>query len=135
MVSGGMTLDTLAGIAGIALGTLALLGYRPLMLLNIAAIVLGCGMLIESGALPRLNNLITSCSRLEDPARRSKHGVVNATAGFDALAGIAAIALGVLGLLGYSPLTMALIAMLTLGSITLLSGAALSSRAMTAFSH
>ncbi len=47
---GGMSLELLCGGAGVALGILALLKIAPMVLLPIAAIVFGIGLIFGSGA-------------------------------------------------------------------------------------
>jgi hypothetical protein len=128
MVGGGMALESLAGIAGIVLGILALLGYQPLMLLAIAAIVYGVGMLTESGALARLSTLFRGISSSPARVEQSADPALSTTVGLDVICGLAGIALGVLALLGYWPQTLVQIAMLAFGGVVLLSGAVLASR-------
>lgn len=131
----GMAMESLAGIAGIVLGILALIGINPMTLLAVSAIVYGCGVLMESGAMARLNILILSGSHLENQSQSLAYETLNATAGLDTICGFAGIVLGILALAGISPLGLILVSMLAFGCVQLLSGTALTSKVLTVFSH
>jgi hypothetical protein len=112
-IGGGMSAEFIAGIAGIALGILALVGVVPMVLVPIAAIVFGGALLIGGGATASLNNLLAT--RYEDRAQPAVRGAIGISSGVKTLVGLASIALGVLALIGIAPLTLSLIAMLIVG--------------------
>jgi hypothetical protein len=127
-LGGGMGVEVLGGIAGIALGILALLGLVPLTLTAVAAIVFGGTLLLSSGTATRLNCLVIDGHGLPDTARRVAREAVFAAASVRVLVGLAGGILGLLALLGIYPMVLALVAMLCLGASVLLSGAAISSK-------
>ena len=134
-LGGGLSAQSLAGIAAIVLGILGLLGIAEPALMAIGAIVLGVGILLGSSAMSRLNALRIEAGTQHETARQVAHEAMSGAIGTDALVGVAAIVLGILALIGIASQTLNLVAMLTLGSALLLSGSALAARVMTAFWH
>jgi hypothetical protein len=128
-MSGGSSAEFLAGLGGIALGILSLLGVMPAVLIPSAAILFGAALLIGSTSAARLNNLGIISSEQEGSAM---HDVAleaaSAGAGAQMLAGLSAITLGILALVGYPWVALSLVAMLTLGATNLLGGFGMSSR-------
>ncbi|MFT3764815.1 MAG: hypothetical protein QM820_04760 [Minicystis sp.] len=108
------------------LGILGLIGLATAVLIPIAVIVFGAVLLLGSGTTANLGTLGAPVryQRLADAARQASV----ATAGVQALAGAGAVVLGILALVGYSPMTLALVGLLVLGSAVLLSGAAVTGR-------
>jgi hypothetical protein len=90
-----MAAESIAGWGGIVLGILALLNLAPSVLLPVAVIVLGGGLLLGMGLASR-------------PAR--------------AILGLAAIALGILALLRIDARTLTLVGLIATGSALLLTG-------------
>jgi hypothetical protein len=114
-----------AGIVGIALGVLALIGIHPAGLTAISAIVFGCALLFSGNAVWRLHNMRRSAvprTRSEFLAGEMAHGSM----GTQALTGIAAIVLGVLALVLSASGILTLVALLVVGAALLLSGSAAS---------
>jgi hypothetical protein len=124
-VGGGMTAETLGGVAGIVLGILSLVGVAWSVLLPVALIAFGGALMLGTGATARLDSM-HEC--LADRTRRLLRETVNAAAGIQALAGIAAIVLGILGLVFADPIMFTLIGLLCTGAAGLLSGAAVGGR-------
>lgn len=112
-VGGGLGLAAMAGLAGIVLGVLALLGISRLELLSIAPVVFGAGLLIASAAMTRFEHSL----HIE---RGSE--AVYVSSGADVLVGAGAIVLGILALIGISPMTLSLIGILGVGAAALMSG-------------
>lgn len=133
-LSGGLSAELLAGIAGLALGVLALLGVSPYTILPVAAIVLGVGILLGSAATSRVNSLVVVGPDDQGSSRVLRESV-SAASGAQVLAGIAAVVLGILAILGTSPLDLSLVAILALGATILLSGAAVGGRLMSTLRH
>ena len=133
-VGSGIAAEAVAGVAGIALGILALLGISPLTLAAIAVIVFGGAMLLGGGAHARLNALRPAYAA-GDVTQRVAQEAVFVTSGGQILIGIGAIVLGILALLGMSPLMLALIATLGIGGSMLLSGTAIGTRMLSVLHH
>jgi hypothetical protein len=135
-LSGGLSAEILAGIAGITLGVLALLGVSILVLLPVAAIVVGTGVLFGSAATARASSIA-----ITGPVIDAKSGTklardsIATASGAQVLVGIASIVLGILALLDFSPLTLSLVAVLALGATNLLAGAVVGGRLMSTLRH
>ncbi len=128
----GMTAEFLAGIAGVALGILALVGVAPITLTSIAMITFGAALVFGSGSTARINSF--SFEHYEnDTARQVARESVTAAAGVQMLVGIGAVVLGILALLGIFPLILNLVAVLAIGGSDLISGGAIGSRMMSMF--
>lgn len=131
----GMTGETLAGLAGVALGVLSLFGIFPAILVPAAAIAFGAALVFGAGSNIRINHL-TMLYRNEHPiAQRIAREAVYATTGLQVLAGLGAIALGVIALAGISPMILELVAMLVVSGAFLLSDTAVAGRMATIFNR
>src|SRR5215468_3001821 len=74
IIGGGMAMESLAGFTGIVLGILSLLGIHSGVLLAAAVIVLGCALLLASGAISRLTMLpIREPFGTHEHAREAEH--------------------------------------------------------------
>jgi len=132
-MGGGMTAEMVAGIAGIVLGILALLGLNSLTLSASAVIVYGAALTLSSGMTSRLNDLKIEVSGVQHSARRVAHEAVTAAAGTQVLVGLASGVLGILALVGIAPTVMVLVGLLTVGTSLLLSGGAVGGRLISLF--
>ena len=117
-VAGGMSAESLAGLAGVTLGILSLLNIYPGILEPVAVIVLGAGLLFASSAVSRV---------MRDNAPASIGGEV--------LFGIGAVVLGILALLGFDPLLLVLVGLLAVGFAAMLSGSAIGARMFGLLRH
>ncbi len=124
-LGGGVTAETLGGIAGIVLGVLAVLHVAPLTLMAVAVIVFGGTLMVATAANLRLKDLRLDGRNLEPRAHRAVRAFVAASSGAQVLVGIGAVVLGIIALEGIAPLTLAGVALLGLGAAVLLSGSAL----------
>jgi hypothetical protein len=122
VVSGGTSLEAIAGVGTVVLAVLGLAGVLPVYLTAIAAIVAAAGLLLGGGA---------GASRLH---YLRAHAASNATfaelsSGISAefVGGFAGIVLGILALIGILPAVLLPVAVLTLGG-SLLIGAGATSR-------
>lgn len=113
----GLSAEALAGVAGIVLGILALLGDIPVTLGAIAVIVFGGGMMLGT------------------VARRRHDDATNVATGGDVLIGIGAVVLGILALLGLYPLTLVLVALLGVGGAVMFGGSVLGTKALHITHH
>ncbi|QGM94933.1 hypothetical protein [Methylocystis rosea] len=135
-----LALVFLVGAAGIVLGVLSLLGISAAILTPVAAIGYGTALLLSSNAVWRLYVLRRASAQMETAIGQSQHvgaemlasEMASGSAGIQALAGLAAIVLGILALAG-SPndLTLNLVALLALGSTIVLTGSTLSATVLS----
>ncbi len=115
MISEGMVTEWLCGATGVVLGVLALVGTHAAVLVPVAAIVFGAGLLVATGTVSRLGPLTT---------RHEAHApeAIYVTPAPSMLAAFAGIILGILALSGFNPVTLSLVAMLTFGVAVILTG-------------
>jgi hypothetical protein len=127
---GGMTTEILAGIAGIALGILALLGLFPTTLVPAAIIVFGAAMIFNTSAISELNELKAEVETAGEGevSRRAARGPISAAISSDTMIGVAAVVLGILAVVNVAPVTLSLVALLSLGAAELLIGTAVGGR-------
>ncbi len=104
----GVTGETLAGIAGIVLGVLGALNVYPAILLPVAAIVYGAGLILGAGANVRINELIVVHREDEARARYAIRQAVLAMTGLQVFIGLAAATLGIIALASSYPITLSL---------------------------
>jgi hypothetical protein len=146
LIGGGMAMESLAGFAGIVLGILSLLGIHSLVLLAAAVIVLGCALLLASGAISRLTMLpMREPFGTVEHAREAEHeryherymarDALYAASGSEALIGAGAIVLGILSLSGIAPLALILVALLAIGASILLAGSSVAGRMFESVAH
>ncbi len=117
------------GIAGIVLGILSLLAVVPRILFPIAAILVGLTVTLGTWAIVHLNDLYTAKACEKEMTGAVARAGVRMIETLEASIGCGSIALGVLAfnMLGVSPVTLTLVAVLALGWCSLLNG--------TIFSH
>jgi hypothetical protein len=122
-VASGWSIILLAGVAGIVLGILALLGVSSIQLVAIAVIAFGAALLISSNANMRLRILAGASSNADSPIEKLVRDTAADTAGLQTMTGLSAIVLGILALSGFAPITLVLIALLGLGCFATMSSA------------
>lgn len=135
-----LALVFLVGAGGIVLGVLSLLGINAAILSPIAVIGFGTALLLSSNAVWRLYVLRRNSAMMDTSVAQSQHvgaemlasEMASGSAGIQALAGLAAIVLGILALAG-SPadLTLNLVALLALGATLVLTGSTLSATVLS----
>ncbi|HEY7664899.1 MAG TPA: hypothetical protein VH934_17415 [Xanthobacteraceae bacterium] len=124
---GGISALFLIGAAGIVLGVLALLGIYPVELTAIAAIAFGGALVVSSNSVWNLYMLKQASMRdARFPSQMLAGQMASGSAGIQALAGLAAIVLGILAVVGIKPVVLTLVALLVLGATIVLTGSALS---------
>lgn len=133
-LGGGMTAETLAGLAGVALGILSLLGIAPTTLMAVALIVSGGGLLLGSAATNRLNGLRIR-GAVSDTARTVAQASVETASGAQVLVGAGGVVLGILALVGLAPATLIAVGMLSLGASVLFSGSAVGGKMLAILQH
>lgn len=133
-----LALVFLVGAGGIVLGVLALLGISPAILNPVAVIGYGTALLLSSNAVWRLYVLRRASAQMETVAGQHVGAemlaseMASGSAGIQALAGLAAIVLGILALAGNTAdLTLNLVALLALGATLVLTGSTLSATVLS----
>lgn len=112
---GGMSIEVLAGIAGVTLGMLSLMGVNPTMLCSSAVIVSGAAVLFSASTIAMINSIIASGGS-KNPILQSVAASMSATSSdVRVLVGIGALTLGILAVLKINPQTLALTGVLSLG--------------------
>jgi hypothetical protein len=127
----GVTGETLAGFAGVALGILGTLGMIPEILIAVAAIVFGAALIMGAGSNMRINEMSVVYRQEHPMAQRIAREAVRGTTGLQILAGLGAITLGILALVGIAPLVLGLVAMLSISGAFLLTDTAVAGRMWT----
>jgi hypothetical protein len=137
-VAGGMSAEMMAGLTGVVLGILALIGISPGILVPAALTTYGGGLLIGAGAnaraaVPSASTFAaqptydtttgTTTVRPEAYARELPQAF-GAAAGGQLMVGIGATVLGILALVGVAPTTLSLVGLLAIGASILLTGTA-----------
>jgi hypothetical protein len=121
-VSRAITAEFLAGVAGVVLGILALVGIVPLMLMAVAVITYGGMLIVTSGGSIGFDWPAIGDNEVVRRLVRSLRGVA---ADAQLLAGLAGVVLGILALVGIKPLTLVVVALLAIGASALLRSSAL----------
>lgn len=123
-VANGVTAGFFGGLAGIVLGILALFragpGTTTDMLIAVAVLVYGASLLVGGGALSRLTAFPSHDAGTASMAMGSG----------SLLVGLAAVVLGILAVIGLVPMTLVLVALLSLGGGALFSGSSIYSEAV-----
>lgn len=134
--SGEIGVEALAGLGGIVLGVLALARIDTFTLLPVAALVLGVGLLFAVHPLSEVTQASDVYYDRTDTKQEVIHGAATTASGAHALAGLAAIVLGIIALVtSISVVTYSLIAFLVLGATVLLGTAAIGGRLVGYFQH
>ena len=134
-VSGGIAAEAIAGICGIVLGILALLMPAQITLVSIAAIVFGAGMVFGAARPLQRMHYYQGSSVPQAMIESATRDLARVSSGGQLMVGVGAVVLGVLALLGMSPLTLNLVAMLGVGGALMMSGTSLGARMMSALRH
>jgi hypothetical protein len=132
-IASGMSAEFFAGIAGVILGILALLGVIPGILAGVAAIIFGGASILGMGTTARLNDLEIEKKWDKETSRHIARTAVKAAEGMQILIGLGIIVLGIIAVIGIFPEMIALVALLSAGFSNLLTGTALSGRVLSTF--
>lgn len=126
-IGGGMATEVLGGVAGITLGTIALVGVVPETLIACAAIVFGGTLLLGTAGTAQLTRMSGPRSTHPTAMEMTRQSIM-AASGAELLAGVAAITLGILAVVGIAVSTLNLVSMLIVGAVTMVAGIAISGR-------
>jgi hypothetical protein len=126
----GLSAHFLAGGAGIVLGLLALIGIQPVVLVSVAVIAFGAAIALSSSSVWRLHEMKRVALTGEAPPMSGTEILANEMAvessGALSLAGLAAIVLGILAVVGVNSAVLTLAALIALGATLVLTGSSLS---------
>lgn len=122
-ISAGWSTVLLAGVAGIVLGILALLGLSSTQLVAIAVIGFGASLLISCNSGMRMRILAATPTNADPTLARIVGDMATDTTGLQTMAGLAAIVLGILAWSSFAPTKLVLIALLELGCFSSLTSA------------
>lgn len=123
----GITAEFLAGVSGIVLGILSVLGLSPMLLLPVAVSVYG-GALMLSDLTMRLNNIEFKGISVTKRFKKIAHEIAMAVIGVEFLFGLGAIILGIMGFRGHDTVTLSLVATLLIGISGVVTGAAVTAK-------
>lgn len=130
-LGGAATVEFLAGMTGVVLGILALLGIGNLSyFISVSAIVFGASLLLSSSAVSRLNAFWHSSENLSEGSRSLTQSSSEAGTGGQMLIGLAAVVLGILALLSINTMVLNLVALLALGVSVWLTGTSFGAHTM-----
>ncbi len=130
-LGGGMTAEMLGGVAGLALGILSLVGLVPMVLMPVAAIVYGITLVLGLGATARLNHLHIESVCDSAESRYVARTLVRSAEGVQMLFGLGSVVLGILAVIGMTPLILSMVAILAVGFSSMLSGSAVGGRMLS----
>src|SRR5262249_17357599 len=116
-VSRGITTEFLAGMGGIVLGVLVLVGIVPTTLLSASVIIYGGTLLLTSGEPVWLTSLGTKDNGV---ALQLMHSLSLAAAGAQVLVAVARLGVGILGLVRIAAVMVVLVGLLCFDGSTLL---------------
>lgn len=113
--AGGMSIEALAGIAGVTMGLLALMGLNALTLCAVSVIVYGAAALFSVSTMSMINSIVASGASRNPLARGVAVSMYAASSDIRVLVGMGALTLGILAAIGIQPATLALSGVLALG--------------------
>jgi uncharacterized membrane protein HdeD (DUF308 family) len=134
-LSRGMSASLLAGLAGIVLGILAILGVAASALIGVALIVFGTAVMFDHGARAHIRALRMMSAETPSDASAIAISAATSTSTAAVLVAVGLIALGIMVLAKVAPATLSSAAFLGLGTYLLLEGTAASSWLMETFAE
>ncbi|MGH6875786.1 MAG: hypothetical protein ACREHV_00250 [Rhizomicrobium sp.] len=124
--SGGMTTEIVVGAVVLVLGVLGILGVSPATLLPSAVIVAGGLLLIAATNVQRMNALKAATLAANETGQALLQTAISGAAGFQVLAAIAAIVLGIIALSSAANVALfTVVGLLVLGAAVTMSGGTL----------
>ena len=129
-LGGGLTAEFAGGIAGVALGILALVGIAPAVLIPAAVIAMGGALLAGSYLTARINSAILESGGRGEPFSGIAGNIRLAASGVQGLCGAGAVALGILALCGIFPAVLSLVGLIAVGFAAAMNGSAISASIM-----
>ncbi|HEY3776739.1 MAG TPA: hypothetical protein VGL35_01635 [Rhizomicrobium sp.] len=129
--TGGMTTEIVVGAAVLVLGVLSVLGVNPATLVPCAIIVAGALLLIGAASVQRMNSVKVASLTAGEGTQALLQSAISTAAGFQVLAGIASIVLGILALSSTTHVAVfSIVGLLVLGAAVTMSGGTLTGSLM-----
>ncbi|MGH6887845.1 MAG: hypothetical protein ACREHF_01360 [Rhizomicrobium sp.] len=129
--AGGMTTEIIVGAAVLVLGVLSVLGVNPATLVPCAIIIAGALLLIGAANVQRMNSVKIAALPTGEGAQALLQSAISTAAGFQVLAGIASIVLGILALSSTAHVAVfTIVGLLVLGAAVTMSGGTLTGSLM-----
>lgn len=132
-LGGGVNSEFVAGIAGLTLGILSIVGVVPTQLIAISILVFGAASLREGRATARISSRIIEDLDESQEVKEVANELVMSSEGVHMLIGLAAITLGIIAVIGTQPLVLSLVALLAIGFGNLLAGEAVNDKMLNGF--
>jgi hypothetical protein len=133
---GGMSAEFFAGLAGVTLGILAIVGMVPAHLIAIAVLVFGAAIMRGSRSVARINSQMIEYMDESREAKNVANELVMSAEGVHLLIGMAAVILGIIAVIGKTePMILSLVGLLIIGFGNLLSGKAVNGKVLSVFHH
>ncbi|MGH7072441.1 MAG: hypothetical protein ACREFO_20875 [Acetobacteraceae bacterium] len=126
----GVTVDFFLGAGIVILGILALLHVVSPVLVAVGFILIGAGFALNSAAAVRMLGIEAGDGTQQTPAQRLRAEMAMATFGVRMISGLGVIVLGILAVVGISPLELTLIAAIVAGAALAASGTTMPGRLM-----
>lgn len=126
---GGISSEFFAGLAGVTLGILSIVGMVPGQLIAIAVLVFGAAIVRGSRAVARINSQMIEYTDESQEAKNVANELVLSAEGVQMLIGLAAVILGIIAVIGKTePMILSLVGLLIIGFGNLLSGQAVNDK-------
>ena len=133
---GGISAEFFAGLAGVTLGILFIVGIVPAQLIAIAVLVFGAAIVRGSRSVARINSQMIEYTDESPEAKNVAYELVRSAEGVQMLIGMAAIILGIIAVIGKTePMILSLVALLIIGFVNLLSGNAVNGKVLGILHH
>jgi hypothetical protein len=116
----GISVESLAGIAGIALGVLSLIGIKSMLLIPIAITCFGVAIAFSAGSIGLIDSLIAGRSSKNQIIQNVLISMSAAAADIRTLIGLGSITLGILAIIGYHTYALSFIGILSIGGVLFL---------------
>lgn len=135
-LGGGISAEFFAGLAGVTLGILSIVGIVPAQLIAIAVLVFGAAIVRGSRSMARINSQMIEFTDESPEAKNVAYELVRSAEGVQMLIGMAAIILGIIAVIGKTePMILSLVALLIIGFVNLLSGNAVNGKVLGILHH
>jgi len=120
-VAGGSMVEGIGGAGALILSILGLIGAAPMMLASIAAIGIGGALLVEGGTVGARYSRFLAGTHYD-----YTNQIIGGGMAMECLGGIAGLVLGILSLLGITPMSLLPVAMIVFGGALLMASGAMS---------
>ncbi|HLI10963.1 MAG TPA: hypothetical protein VKY65_05140 [Alphaproteobacteria bacterium] len=123
---GGVTVELFVGGAAIILGVLALLQITPMVMISVQFILIGAGLVLNSSTTVRVEAMRVAQETKSEIVQRVSGEVATSAAMVQILAGLGALILGILALVGFASLDLTLAGAIVVGAALAMNGTSLS---------